>query len=81
MSLTPRLFAALRKRRDREHERQEFLLAILNRNVVGFSMAAPKKMPQITDFMPSRWNREESDEEAMIRLIQEMSANATPIRK
>jgi hypothetical protein len=81
MSLTPRLFAALRKRRSVEHERQEFLLAILNRNVVGFSMAAPKKMPQITDFMPSRWNREESDEEAMIRLIHEMSASATPVRK
>lgn len=64
-----------------EQERQEFLLALINRNVVGFSMAAPKKIPQVTDFMPSRWNRVESDEEAMIRLIQEMSSNATPIRK
>jgi hypothetical protein len=81
MQMTPRLFAAFRKRRGTEHERQEFLLALLNRNVVAFSPLAPKKTPQVTDFMPSRWNREESDEEAMIRLIQEMSSGATPVRK
>ena len=72
MSLTPRLFAALRKRRSIEHERQEFLLALINRNIVSFSMCRPKDYtPEVTDFMPSQWGRsDESEEQALVRLSQ-----------
>jgi hypothetical protein len=64
------MFAALRKRRGIEHERQEFLLGIVNKNIVTFSMCRPKDYtPEVTDFMPSRWGRsDESEEQALIRL-------------
>jgi len=78
MSLTPRQFQHLVKRHKREQERQEFLLALINRNVVSFSMCRPKDYtPQITDFMPSRWGRDEddSDEAALVRLANSI---ATP---
>jgi hypothetical protein len=55
-----------------ENERQEFLLALINRNIVSFSMCRPKDYtPEVTDFMPSRWGqRDESDEQAFVRLAQ-----------
>ena len=70
--MTPRLFAALRKRRSMENERQEFLLALINRNIVSFSMCRPKDYaPEVADFMPSQWGRsDESEEQALVRLSQ-----------
>jgi hypothetical protein len=55
-----------------ENERQEYLLALINRNIVSFSMCRPKDYtPEISDFMPSRWGRsDESEEQALIRLAQ-----------
>lgn len=54
MRLTPRMFAVLRKRREAEHQRQEFLVGILASNIVNFSMAHPKEPVSPADFMPSQ---------------------------
>lgn len=72
--MTPRAYSQLIKRHTAEHERQEMLVGILAANIVNFSPAHPRKPARIADFMPSRWGREESDEEAAIRLMQEMSS-------
>lgn len=54
-----------------EHERQEFLLALINRNIVSFSMCRPKDYtPEVTDFMPSQWGKrgDESNDDELAML-------------
>jgi hypothetical protein len=80
--MTPRQFSLLRKRRSAEHERQEFLLGIVNQSIVNFSMAQPKEPARATDFMPSRWaNGEESDEDMLLRLARSMADGAITVKE
>lgn len=76
MRLLPRTFAAMRKRRDLEHQRQELLVGILAANVANYSTWKLKEPATPADFMPSRIGREETDEETMIRLMRSMSSDA-----
>lgn len=54
MRLTPCQFAALRKRRDAEHQRQELLYGIIAANIANYSMWKLEQRAMPSDFMPSR---------------------------
>jgi hypothetical protein len=54
-SITPRQLDALIKRRERETQEREFMLAQLTSYLINFSMCRPKKAVSPRDFMPSEW--------------------------
>jgi hypothetical protein len=66
--LTPRQYAYLLKRHQKEIERQELLTAIIARNVVNFSFSPPTKPNTYADFMPSKWGRKEPRSQVIERL-------------
>lgn len=56
-ALTPRQFDALVKRRERQVEHDEFMLAQLTAYTVNFSMCRPKDAVAPRDFMPSQMGK------------------------
>lgn len=52
-AMTPRMFDALLKRKERENQERDFLFAQLASVYVNYSMAAPKNPVPPAEFMPS----------------------------
>lgn len=66
-ALTPRLFTALcREHREQMRERRA-LVALLQREIINFSIRAPKEPAQIDDLLPAEWTRGARDTEARPR--------------